>query len=463
MHKCLKCGNEFEGKFCPECGAKFIEPDACPKCGAKHPPEAKFCSECGARLDGKIVCYKCGALSDAGTAFCGECGTRLGGAVKPQKDRAAVRDKVKFAIYLSGIICILLSALMGLAFAFACGVSGVDAETGKVVDTNLVYYYFKDVYEALDLTRQTLLSEYNWASIGGAREFALYFPAVLGTVTVAVGLLGVVALSVLTGFKVYKKFVKKQQANIVAPAVATYLTFATIATMLLLLSAANVNGSKVVFSTPTLAGLITGGVLLGLGALLIAGSQYEAFRGFDATVGSALSVAVCAFTVVVVALAALPAVGLETRYFNGYMFVTTKMSVGLLPGMQSMLLVTAEDEKIFKIIAYCTVGGVAAIALAVISAVTLFRKIPTVCEGRNKSNIILCAVAVGLAAVYLAFTVLFVNEMMAESTAEIKKNFGVPISTLVMTVLALAAEVAGRFIRKKPSLGEAAEAPAGAE
>ena len=26
MHKCTKCGTEFEGKFCPECGTKWVEP-----------------------------------------------------------------------------------------------------------------------------------------------------------------------------------------------------------------------------------------------------------------------------------------------------------------------------------------------------------------------------------------------------------------------------------------------------
>ncbi|MBQ7340502.1 MAG: leucine-rich repeat protein [Clostridia bacterium] len=46
MHKC-SCGTEFEGKFCPECGAKWEEDKVCPKCGAKSTGSSRFCNECG--------------------------------------------------------------------------------------------------------------------------------------------------------------------------------------------------------------------------------------------------------------------------------------------------------------------------------------------------------------------------------------------------------------------------------
>ena len=35
--KCVNCGTEYEGKFCPECGAKVAA-------------GAKFCPECGQKL-----------------------------------------------------------------------------------------------------------------------------------------------------------------------------------------------------------------------------------------------------------------------------------------------------------------------------------------------------------------------------------------------------------------------------
>lgn len=46
---CPECGKTVaKGKFCPECGYKFIT--ACPKCGASVTGGAKFCIECGEKL-----------------------------------------------------------------------------------------------------------------------------------------------------------------------------------------------------------------------------------------------------------------------------------------------------------------------------------------------------------------------------------------------------------------------------
>ena len=49
MITCPECGQTVvKGKFCPECGHKFIS--ACPNCGKEIPAGAKFCLECGAKL-----------------------------------------------------------------------------------------------------------------------------------------------------------------------------------------------------------------------------------------------------------------------------------------------------------------------------------------------------------------------------------------------------------------------------
>lgn len=47
MNKCFKCGTEFEGKFCPECGSKYEETKTCPQCGMQLDGKSKFCKECG--------------------------------------------------------------------------------------------------------------------------------------------------------------------------------------------------------------------------------------------------------------------------------------------------------------------------------------------------------------------------------------------------------------------------------
>lgn len=46
---CPNCGKTVvKGKFCPECGYKFIE--KCPKCNADIPAGAKFCLNCGEKI-----------------------------------------------------------------------------------------------------------------------------------------------------------------------------------------------------------------------------------------------------------------------------------------------------------------------------------------------------------------------------------------------------------------------------
>lgn len=36
MNKCINCGTEFEGNFCPECGESVLKTKICPKCGAGY-------------------------------------------------------------------------------------------------------------------------------------------------------------------------------------------------------------------------------------------------------------------------------------------------------------------------------------------------------------------------------------------------------------------------------------------
>ena len=47
MHRCIQCKTEYEGKFCPECGAPWQEEKTCPQCGATLSGSARFCNECG--------------------------------------------------------------------------------------------------------------------------------------------------------------------------------------------------------------------------------------------------------------------------------------------------------------------------------------------------------------------------------------------------------------------------------
>lgn len=54
MKKCIKCGAEFEGNFCPACGAQYEEAanaKVCPKCGKPVELDQRFCDACGYSFD----------------------------------------------------------------------------------------------------------------------------------------------------------------------------------------------------------------------------------------------------------------------------------------------------------------------------------------------------------------------------------------------------------------------------
>ncbi len=45
---CVKCGNEYEGQFCPKCGQPAPQKRFCPKCGAEiADPKQTTCDKCG--------------------------------------------------------------------------------------------------------------------------------------------------------------------------------------------------------------------------------------------------------------------------------------------------------------------------------------------------------------------------------------------------------------------------------
>lgn len=486
MHKCLKCGNKFDGKFCPECGTKWIDPELCPKCGARHEPDAKFCQECGARLDGKVGCPNCGAVIEKDTTFCAECGAKLGGkelsgdiangeiAVAGSEDK---NGKIKSYLAMGGVFCIIFAALMGLIFVFVSGFSVSTSAAGTRLGGTgkMLYYYFGDVYKEIDADLASLEYEYDGVKLG------LYLPAVLGTVVSALGLLSVVCLSALTAFKAYKKFYKKEKANVIAPAVATYLVFATVATILLALTAFKLKISvsdtssryisvasqtnKVVFSDPTLAGLITGGIFLGIGVLLTVcvNNKLNDLK----SVGVITAIAGSALAVVILALAALPAAGLKGN--ESYTSVKCLYSPFMI--MRAMVLQIEDEEDIGKIVAYSAVCGIAGIALAVTAVISLYKKILGICEGKNKSRLAFGVYIVVLAVVYLIFSILMNNaiidaslnanglsgESAEEAKSMIDSSFTVPIVILVMAVLACVAEIAGRITGKKEELNTIAE------
>ena len=99
--KCT-CGALATGKFCPECGAKKLEPKPaggwtckcgatatgkfCPECGSPKPADEGWTCSCGTVNKGKF-CAECGAKKPAGAPQykCDKCGWEPEKGVKPPK------------------------------------------------------------------------------------------------------------------------------------------------------------------------------------------------------------------------------------------------------------------------------------------------------------------------------------------------------------------------------------------
>lgn len=50
MYKCMNCGREYDGEFCPDCGTKRGG-KKCVYCGAVNAADDKFCRTCGTKLE----------------------------------------------------------------------------------------------------------------------------------------------------------------------------------------------------------------------------------------------------------------------------------------------------------------------------------------------------------------------------------------------------------------------------
>ena len=468
MHKCFRCGKEFDGKFCPECGRRWVNQNACLKCGTLYAEGAKFCTECGSA---KVVCAKCGALMKDTDLFCAECGTKVNADIPvanadipvtvSDADNSATKGKVFSIFGFVGTMLILASALMGLIFTFVIGISmSVD---GKITETSMLYDYFGKGYDNLDVLGEAIRQMFDFYKIGEVREFAIYFPVVLGTAVSALGMIGVVTLSVVTGVMAYKKYYKKKNVNIVAPAVGTYLTFAATATAILSINMVTSDGDGIVFSKPTVAGLVSGGILLGLGVAALIVSNYKSFKGFKALSSAICTLVASVFVAVALALVAGPAFSVMSRVDE------VDGGLALLRGMSSMLLFIESDTAITKITLFATIGTLAGMALLVLSAVVLAKNISGINRGKCKSRLVLCIIITVLAVVYLVFTVLTKNAMI-DGVSEVSSSavsvdeqykFTAPIEIVVMSALAVISAICGTVMGKtsKPvKAGEEVEA-----
>ena len=157
MNKCFKCGAEFQGNFCPQCGAKFETTKTCPQCNTQLDGQTRFCNNCGYNfVEDKPVKQS-------------KPKKQVGKAVKnfAQKSKAWLVAHKTLAIIVAAVI--LVGIVLAIVLPLTVGnifrankvakinvgddVATVERILGKpyeIENNNVYYYYSKNIAKKMD-------------------------------------------------------------------------------------------------------------------------------------------------------------------------------------------------------------------------------------------------------------------------------------------------------------------------
>lgn len=419
----------------------------CKNCRTENPEEAVYCLHCGNRLDDKKICPVCQKENPEEAFFCLHCGKRLAdgnGTGDPQAEQSeapakkSAFEKVKFAFDLSGGICLMVAVLFSLVFTLCMGITATAALNGSssglnnsLSETTMLWDYFGSAYKELSESLNSM------QSYTGYFEAAMYLPVVLSTVVCAGTLVCVLVFTVISAVK-YGKHFKNPELNYMKPAVAAVLSFILGAAAFLAINSGtaavhafntiSINNStnsstnietSITYSGATTAGIVLGGVFLGL---------YFAFKtvtiGKDFVKKQTIADFVCTivgvlFAVLAAAFAQAPAITFDARsgatslsYESSFLNANLIISSAFSPDGTGVMPENFDATYICSVLAQC-----AQIAVLVLAFVVLVKRIGGF-NAEKKSRLGPSVALFSVAAVYLILTCLviyFGTELLSAS------------------------------------------------
>ena len=120
--QCKQCGTQFEGKFCPRCGAPAEEKmSVCPVCGKERSGEDRFCSECGYDFE-KMSAAASAPVSASTAAPAAAPRQPAGVAVKKFFRQKQVRTAIVVVLIAAVLLAILIPTISFFSNKFRIGV-----------------------------------------------------------------------------------------------------------------------------------------------------------------------------------------------------------------------------------------------------------------------------------------------------------------------------------------------------
>lgn len=443
----------------------------CKNCQTENPEEAVYCLHCGNRLDSQKVCPACKTLCPEEAIYCLHCGKRLADGNEtsaPQAEyheapaKKSAFEKVKSAFDLSGGICLMVAVLFSLVFTLCMGITATAALSGSssgvnnsLSETTMLWDYFGSAYKELSESLGSM------SSYTGYFEAATYLPVVLSTAVCAGTLVCVLVFTVISAVK-YGKHFKNPELNYMKPAVAAVLSFILGAAAFLAINSTSFNLStsssieiSIGFSDATTAGIVLGGVFLGL---------YFAFKvvtlGKDFVKKRTIADFVCTlvgilFATLAAAFAQAPAITFVTRsgatsfscglsFFN----INGMISSAFSPDGTGAMPENFDATYICSVLAQC-----AQIAVLVLAFVVLIKRIGGF-NAEKKSRLGLSIALFCVAVVYLILTCLaihFGTELMSVygTGAPELTIAAAPIVAFIASAFALADSITHRVLLHK--------------
>ena len=163
-----------------------------------------------------MFCKYCGAKVDEGRSYCPACGR--GVSVDTPKPAPIVKKEELPAVPVvekkqEFCLTVPILAMLCMLAVFVCTFFIGIGQNGFASQGESIFYYFKDVYQEINLTFfAAAVATGKGASVG--EKIAIYLPTILTTVAIAVAFVTPIAMLVLAILKTRKAKIKNQPVNL---------------------------------------------------------------------------------------------------------------------------------------------------------------------------------------------------------------------------------------------------------